>query len=578
MTRKKWLFVVLLCTLVLAACARAATPEAAPTSTPAAAPTSTPTPEPEGAAALEAATDPIAKQFVTYLDGAKEGGTFIMAYHRDPADLLPVFSLGGMNKYLSTLHYAGLVRIAPDGKTWYPDAAESFEVSDDSKEWTFYLRKDIVTHEGKPFTADDVVFSLEAYVGAGTGANFNLDWVVGYDDFAEGDADHLEGVEKLDDYTVKITLTEGNPDFFLTVPGIMLMPKTDELSALPYDQWKDSKFNIDLLPPGFGPFQMVEYDKSVRVVLERNDDFFRGKPLLEKIIIEIIPDFDALYLALQGLEVEWYDWVKSPTLLDMQEDPALTCLADPYRTSILGTNSGIDLNQDQEYLQDIKVRQAVAYAINPEEVAAAQDGGAFPVEHMMPWNWEWTHSPNVKWSDRYSYDPEKARALLEEAGWDFSRELVFLTNGDPNPTQLLLLQQLEQVGMKSTIVVKDTATWLAEFYAPGPNTNWDIYFIGIYGTTPAVAIGRMDCDSPITLTRWCDPEWDAWIKTAPADPGERAAFYQEADEYMFENLPYVLVPVYANIPGYGFSCWSSKVHMVTNQMGISWAETWWRED
>ena len=139
MSRRTWILIVLVAAMVMAACAPAAAP---PTPAEEVGAVEVVTEAPE----FEAATGEAA-QWVTYLEGAKSGGTFVMSYHTDPTNLLPIFSTGGMQKYINQFHYGGLVRLAPDAMTWIPDIAESFEVSDDGIEYTFYLRTDVMTED-----------------------------------------------------------------------------------------------------------------------------------------------------------------------------------------------------------------------------------------------------------------------------------------------------------------------------------------------------------------------------------------------------------------------------------------------
>lgn len=567
---------------LLSACG--ATPTATPPPPTKAPATATPMPKPTATPAPILGTcvtdDPWAK-YVGDLSKAKQGGVFTMCYHSDMGALLSIYSTGGMQKYVDYLHSSGLVRLAPDGVTWVPDACEKFCVNKEGDEYTFYLRKDIVAHDGYKITAEDVVFTFEAYASPKTGSGggrCNTNWIVGYDKVKAGTTDRLDGVTKVDDYTVKVKLSGVVPDFLFATPGIVIIPK-NVLGNLPFDKWKDSEYNVKLPAPGTGPFKLTEWKKGQGLVFQRNDKFFRGKPYLDTILINVLPNIDATYMALQRGAAEWYDWVTKPVLVDMQKDPNLVCEPDPFRTVMIGSAPGLSFNQTQPYLRDIRVRQAAAYAINPAELGAATDGGAEPVEHMMPWNWEWSHSPNVKWSSRYTYNPEKAKALLKEAGYDTNRELIYLMDASvkPTPVTLLLFQQLEKVGIKIKITMIERAAHNEAMFGAGNETKWDVYERGTYGTTPAAALDEMSCGAALSFTKWCDKEWDAWKKTVPIDPAERAKFYQKADEYLFENLPFVLIPVRSKLFSYGYACYSKKVHMVTNQFGMAWPEKWWKE-
>lgn len=313
----------------------------------------------------------------------------------DAISLDPHMSTKSQDKIIFPMMFNGLVRFKPgtaDLKAIEPDLAESWDVSDDKLTWTFKLRKGVQFHgDFGELTAEDVVFSLKKAAEKKTSS--------AYKEYAA-----VKSIEAVDPYTVKITLSENVPFFLGTVVnyhgGFILSKKA----------WEKFGDKASMNPVGTGPFAFSQYQSKRFIELVANDKYFRGKPAIDKINYRYMPDEATRELAFEKDEVDLFyarreaRWVKS------QENKKNTEV-DVFG---LGELRNLHLNTSQKPLDDIRVRQAIAYAVNREslvtfigpEVASAANS-VVPAGYLG-------HSDNAT---VYKHDLDKAKALLAEAGY-----------------------------------------------------------------------------------------------------------------------------------------------------------------
>ena len=335
-----------------------------------------------------------------------------------------------------------------------PSLAEKWDISGDGLEYTFYLQKGVKFQNGNDFTAEDVLYTFERLLTVEGGLNTELlDQVKGAAELMEGTADTLEGVEVVDDYTVKITLKEPFAAFLscLTAPGLSIYDS--EATEAAGDQ-----FGMDpAVTVGTGPFKFAGWNFNDQLVLVKNDDYWRGASELPGVVIKIIPDTETQTMMFESGELDLLD-------LDFVTDAADRFLETYPDQIVQGPRVGITyftMNFNKEPFQDVKVRQAVQMAIDRQAILDALYGGRGQVEHgIYPYGLIGFNEGQTK----ISYDPEGAKALLEEAGYGsgFTMELAADASASDTVTMALeiIKEQLSEVGIQAEIKNYDESTWL----------------------------------------------------------------------------------------------------------------------
>jgi peptide/nickel transport system substrate-binding protein len=353
----------------------------------------------------------------------------------EPPNLDPT---GGAAAAIDEVVYAnvfqGLTRYNPDG-TISPALAESWEISEDGAIYTFRLRDGVKFHDGTDFTADDVKFTLDrARAEESTNAQKAL--------FA-GIAD----VTVVDPLTVQVTLSAPNGGFLTNLAwgdAVIVAPETAETLAT--------------APVGTGPFRFARWVQGDRVELERNADYWGEPPALEKATFKFIADPTAAFAAVMAGDVDAFPVFPAPENLAQ-------FAADPRFKVVVGSTEGetiLAMNNTVPALSDVRVRQAISHAINRQEIIdGAMFGYGTPIgTHFAP------HNPDyVDLTGLSDYDPEKAKALLAEAGV----EGLSLSLKLPPPAYArrggeIIAAQLRAVGIETQIENLEWAQWLEQVF------------------------------------------------------------------------------------------------------------------
>ena len=283
----------------------------------------------------------------------------------------------------------GLAHVMCKGDGVKPLLAESWSTPDQGKTWIFKLRKGVKWHDGKPFGADDVVFSYSTYADPAVASIIanNLSDVKGYEDFRSGKANRLAGVSKLDDLTVKIELNGPRPlwvelkqIYFPILPRHLLTSvKPAELSRSTF--WTQNRV-------GTGPYKWVKYVPDQYVELTRNDDYFLGKPKTERMIYRIFADIPSILNTLAANEVDVMSYegggVPVSDIERLQKVPTLNVLPNVDA----GLPSYLQFNFAQPFLKDVRIRQTMIYAIDREKIIATIKKGTGKISNtMFPATW-----------------------------------------------------------------------------------------------------------------------------------------------------------------------------------------------
>lgn len=472
------------------------------------------------------------------------GGTLVVAIDTDPGQFNPALTTSGAVHTASELMYNGLVSydesFAPQ-----PDLALSWEILEDGALYRFKLRDDAVWHDGTPFTSADVAYTFEEVL---TTFHSRTRASVGA---------LLESVDAPDPATVEFRFSE---------PYAPLMQQLDvtEAPILPAHVFEgtDPQENpANQRPVGTGPFMFSSYSPDEELVLVRNPDYFEpGLPKLDEVVMRVIPDAGSQVIALEAGEVDWLWGVPGPDLARLSGDDrfgTLKTLVNPGGANCIMT---VSFNLDRPALADARVRRAIAHGLDRtaflERAAFGQGNVATaPVSSGIP-------TAYAGGLDLPNYDPDRARALLDEAGWTADGGGVRTAEGadgaaDGTPLSIgvhlfprfapygeLMKALLAEIGIDVEVKALERATMVDEVFT---QRDFDTNIISYCnGTDPEVGIRRMYISgniAPIPFSNssgYVNAEVDGLFDQArnTVDPEARAAVYRRLQEILVDELPY----------------------------------------
>jgi len=413
MNKKVVFSLLVVITIVLAACG-GSTPTAAP-------------------AATQAATS----------GGPEKGGEITVVYKDDLATLDPAIGYDWTNWPAIKLVFDGLLDY-DSGTTLQPRIAESLpEVSADGLIYTFKLRKGVKFSNSRELTADDIVYTMTRVLDPKTGspgAGFFVG-IKGAQEFIDGSATSVEGIKAVDPSTVEFTLTAPDVTFLnkMALNFAFIVPK---------EEVEKAGENFGHAPVGTGPFILKEWVSGQHLVLDRNPNyFFEGRPFLDKVTIEVGVEPDVALLRLEKGEIQLMgdpppgaDWTR------ISADPAWK---DRIEVEATVNTTYIAINTTTAPFDNVKVRQALNYAIDKQRIVQLLNGRATVANQILP--------PLMPGYDTayigYDYNPDKAKSLLAEAGFpDGFETSIECISVDPQPKLCESFQQdLDKVGIKLTI-------------------------------------------------------------------------------------------------------------------------------
>ena len=347
------------------------------------------------------------------------------------------------------------VEVGTDGNSKIvPSLAESWDISDDGLEYTFHLRQGVKFHNGNDFTAEDVAYTFHRMLTVEGGVNTEfIDQIKGADELLAGETDTLEGVEVVDDYTIKVTLKEPFAGFLASIssPGVSIYDS--EATEAAGDQ-----FGMDpAVTVGTGPFEFSSWSFNNQLVLTRNEDYWKGASGLPGVVIKIIPYTETQSMMFESGELDILD-------LDYAAD-SVDRFTETYPDQIVqGPRVGIvyfTMNFNKEPFQDVRVRKAVQMSIDRQAILDALYGGRGQVEQGIFPHGLIGFNPD---QEEIKYDPEAAKALLAEAGYADGFDMEIAADSSASDTMTMALEivsdQLAEVGIRAEIKNYDESTWL----------------------------------------------------------------------------------------------------------------------
>jgi peptide/nickel transport system substrate-binding protein len=408
---------ILILGLLLSACSSGSSDSSAPSggasesaSSPSAASAASPSSSPSASP-----SDVIPASDLSKLPGAAQQrtDTIIVALTDPSGAFTPYFHQSGYDGNVSSLLYTPLVTVDDKGVP-IPALAESWDVSPDNLTYTFHLRKDLKFSDGSPVTADDVAFTWtilhdKAYDGDSLVSTLG---VKGGEAYKEGKAASIEGIKVIDPLTVSVTLEKPNAAALLTLGS-------DVLSKAYYG--KDYKFGqLDYIkklhekPVGTGPYKLEKFIPGQEVRFVANEYYYKGKPKTEHFLYKT-SEGDTWQFLETG-EIDFASFSATQENIDKLKSLGFVNIL-PYTPSTYGY---LQVNLEHEAFKDKKVRQAIAYGLDRQSIYVDANQGAGAVANIpsSPISWAYTEEG----INPYKYDPDKAKALLDEAGWTVGKD------------------------------------------------------------------------------------------------------------------------------------------------------------
>ena len=452
----------------------------------------------------------------------------------DPASLEPGLVKELISGQIALNLHAGLFTYDKDTNV-VPYLVSDYDVSEDGTVYTFHLRDDALWHNGRPIVAADFKTGWERSLDPAVGSQAAGDpfrAIVGAEALWNGEAEELTGVVALDEHTLQVTLTGPSLTFLqnLAVPLTWVVPAEAVVEGQP--QWVDQ-------PVGAGPYKFVEWVPNVRIVLEANEDFFLGRPAVDRIEFVVVPDVSTALAQYEAGELDIVG-VPSSDLQRVSEDPVLSQqLAYFTRAQLLYAG----MNQSQfEPFQDVRVRQAFNYAID-DVVLAEQvlSGVRVPATGLVPPNIP-EYNPDLA---GYSYDPAMAQQLMADAGYPNgegfpSLELASLSGTDAEAIASMLNANL---GIDVQIVVPERADMIDGLWA---HDRWQFFNFGWTADSPSASVWTYEliyCGLDSNFSTYCNPDVDALIDQAKAatDFEEAKSYWQQAEIMAMDDA--ALIPL-----------------------------------
>jgi len=390
-----------------------------------------------------------------------EGGTFVFAASADPVSLDPAFASDGETFRVARQMFEGLVGTEPGTADPAPLLATEWEGSDDGLSYTFTLRDDVTFHDGEPFNAEAVCANFDRwYNWTGLLQSENISYYYNslFRGFADTDPQGIyESCTADEETSATITLTQpfagfvqamSLPAFSMQSPAAMEQYDADNVSGTE-DDVRFSEY-ATAHPTGTGPFQFESWERGQQVTLVPYEEYWGDQAKVDEVVVRTISDGNARRQALQNGEIDGYDLVAPGDISSLEDAGFQIENRPPFNILYLG------MNQAVPELKDIRVRQAIAHAIDKDAVISQSlPEGSEVATQFIPE----TVSGYADDVTTYDYDPERAKSLLAEAGAsDLTLQFNYPTGVSrpymptPEETFVAIRSQLEAVGITVTPV------------------------------------------------------------------------------------------------------------------------------
>lgn len=440
--------------------------------------------------------------------GKKEAKQEIKVRTNDDPDFLdPHLATASISYQMILNMFEGLMAPQTDGSL-EPALAETYDVSEDGLTYTFTLKDNLKFHNGEPVTVEDVKYSFDRLMGTESGEPLSSSF------------ENVTSIETPDEKTFKITIAEPNSNFLYAMTALhsAIIPKSN-----------DGKHNDN--PIGTGPFKFVSYTPGNALKLEKNPDYWKeGLPYLDKVDFVFQSDDQSAMLALQSGEIDLTGVIRHQ----------IPQIENDFTLNYQENNSAliISMNQDREPFNDVRVRKAINYAINKDDIIdSIYSGYAVKLgSNMSPAMGEYYRDGL---QDIYNPDVEKAKKLLAEAGYPDGFKTKFSVsshNSMYTDIAQVAVENLKEIGIEAEIEVVEWGIWLDRIYF---GRDYDMTTIDLTGRPSAYEIlnDYISTNDSENFFRFKNEEYDELMQAVlkETDVNKQIEMYHRAQEILNEQ-------------------------------------------
>lgn len=571
-------------TLVLSACSSKSadpppenSPQPSASTAPSTAPSAAPTPEQSKATntfipASDKSKSPAAAQSRT--------DTLIIGMEDFKGLFNGIYGESAYDNYVNGALFDSLMDLKSDG-TYEPSVAKKWEISDDKLVYTYYLRDDVKFSDGTPLTAEDVAFTLtvmhdKSYDGP---SDMIKAMIKGGKEYKEGTATEIEGIKVIDKHTLEITTTEANSSALRSVGLSSIIPK--HYYGKDYKQGNlDYMKDLHQKPLGSGPYIMEAYVPGQEVRFVANEHYFKGKPKIPKLIYKVTSS-DTNIQTLQAGETDMeiqitvskdnVELLKSLGFLDITL----------YPTNGYGY---IGFNHNDPKFKDKRVRQALTYGLNREEIVEAAYQGNAKVINVPQSNVSWAYTDDV---NKYEFNLEKAAQLLDEAGWKVGADGIREKDGvkfkihflatTPNPVNDVIIPIAKENYKELGISFEPDMLDFNAVKEKQKKGDFDMFFLAWQLTEDPDSTNIFSTNGSQNEIGYSNPKVDELLAKGikEVEIEKRKPIYHELYKVLNEDPPYIflyqrtdMMPINARVQGWDLSPYK-KFYYSLHQVAIN---------
>ncbi|WP_024866805.1 ABC transporter substrate-binding protein [Butyrivibrio sp. FCS014] len=405
--------------------------------------------------------------------------------------------------------FEGLVKADENGNL-NPAVASDYTISDDSTVYSFTLRDGIKFHDGSPVTVEDIKYSLERNMGVDGGEPL----IKAYS--------KIDSVNIIDDKNVEIVLKEADSDF-LTQLTVAIIPASNE--------------HPETTPIGTGPYKYVSSSPQENFIVTRFDDYWGQPAYIKDVVFKIESNMDAIVMDLEGGSIDMMARVTSTQAAQ---------LSDKFEVyeGTMNLVQALYLNNDVKPFDDVRVRQALCYAVNPQEIMDfVSDGAGTEVGSAMFPAFTKYFMPEL--NDTYNTDVDKAKALLAEAGYPdgFEFTITVASNyGQHVDTAQVIAEELKAIGVNAKIQEIEWNSWVSDVYT---DRKFEATVVGIDASTLSASalLSRYVSDSGKNFVNFKSDAYDAAYANAQSsnDDATKTEYYKECETILSQEAASVYI-------------------------------------